>query len=109
MTQRGQFVTVALSGDYGKPRPALVIQNSLFAEHPSVVVCLLTTMIQSGMDHFRIEVAPTPENGLRQKSQVSIDKIATVPIAKIGAAIGYADEELLLQVNRALAVWLSLA
>ena len=34
--QRGQFVTVATSGDYGKPRPALVVQSDLFAELPSV-------------------------------------------------------------------------
>jgi mRNA interferase MazF len=32
--RRGDLVTVALPGDYGKPRPALVIQSDLFAEHP---------------------------------------------------------------------------
>lgn len=38
---RGDLVTVALSGDYGKPRPALVIQADAFAGHPSVTLLLL--------------------------------------------------------------------
>jgi mRNA interferase MazF len=36
--RRGQFVVVATSGDYGKPRPALIVQSELFAELPSVVI-----------------------------------------------------------------------
>jgi mRNA interferase MazF len=31
--KRGDFVTIALQGDFGKPRPALVIQSDLFAAH----------------------------------------------------------------------------
>ena len=34
--QRGDLVTVSLPGDYGKPRPALVIQSDLLAELESV-------------------------------------------------------------------------
>ncbi len=36
--KRGDLVTIALPGDYGKPRPALVVQSDLFSEHPSVTV-----------------------------------------------------------------------
>lgn len=28
--RRGDIVTIALQGDYGKPRPALIIQSDLF-------------------------------------------------------------------------------
>lgn len=35
---RGDLVVVSLPGDHGKPRPALVIQSDLYAEHPSVTV-----------------------------------------------------------------------
>ena len=59
--------------------------------------------IYSGLD-----VAPSPRNGLREPSQIAIDKITVVPAAKIGAAIGSADDALLLRVNRALALFLSI-
>ena len=107
--QRGQFVTVATPGDYGKPRPALVVQSDLFAELPSVVICPLTTMIRTDADQFRIDVRPSPGNGLRQASQIAIDKITVVPAAKVGAVIGRADDALLVRINRALAVFLAIA
>ncbi|MBW4051170.1 MAG: type II toxin-antitoxin system PemK/MazF family toxin [Proteobacteria bacterium] len=38
--KRGDVVTVAASGDYGKPRPAVIVQtNALPAAHASVIVC----------------------------------------------------------------------
>lgn len=106
--QRGQFVTIAVPGDYGKPRPALVVQNDLFAELPSIVVCPLTTTVRSDANLFRLEVEPLPGNGLRQLSQIAIDKITVVPAAKVGEVIGKADDALLLRVNRALALFLSI-
>lgn len=108
MTQRGQFVTVATAGDYGKPHPALVVQSDLFAELPSVVVCPLTTMIRTDADQFRIDVEPSAQNGLRLLSQIAVDKITVIPATKIGTTIGAADDALLLRVNRALALFLSI-
>jgi len=105
--QRGQFVTGVAPGDYGKPRPALVVQSDLFVDLPSVVVCPLTTTLRTDADLFRIDVEPTPSNGLRQPSQIAIDKITVIPADKIGVAIGKADDALLMRVNRALAVFLS--
>lgn len=106
---RGQFVLIAVQGDYGKPRPALVVQSDFFAGLPSVVVCPLTTTLRSDADQFRISVQPSPSNGLRQASQITIDKIVAVPVAKIGTVIGRADDALLLRVNRALALFLGIA
>lgn len=45
---RGDFVTIALQGDFGKPRPALVIQADQFSEHPSVTVLPVTSHTFSG-------------------------------------------------------------
>jgi mRNA interferase MazF len=103
---RGDFVTVAIAGDFGKPRPALVVQSNLFSELPSLVVCPLTTHLRSNADQFRLDVAPTEANGLREPSQITIDKITVIPAAKIGAVIGRADDTLMVRVNRALAVFL---
>ena len=98
----------ATPGDYGKPRPALIVQSDLFAELPSVVICPLTTTLRTDADLFRLDVEPSAVNGLRQVSQMAIDKITVIPMGKIGGVIGQADDALLLRVNRALALFLSI-
>ena len=106
--KRGDIVTIALSGDYGKPRPALVIQSDFFAGHPSVTVLPVTSEFRQ-VPLFRIEVEPTPENNLKKTSQVMVDKIQTVPYEKVGTAFGRMDDTTMLSVNRALALWLGFA
>jgi mRNA interferase MazF len=108
VVRRGQFVVVATTGDYGKPRSALVVQSDLFAELPSVVICPLTTTLRDDADQFRLEVDPSKRNGLREVSQIAIDKITVVPVAKIGDVIGEPSDALLLRVNRALALFLGI-
>jgi mRNA interferase MazF len=104
--QRGQFVLAAVPGAYGKPRPALVIQSDLFAALNSVTICPLTSHIRTDADQFRLDVASSERNGLREASQITIDKITTLPTSKIGGVIGMADDALMLRVNRALALFL---
>lgn len=106
--RRGDVVTVAAPGDYGKPRPALVIQSDLFEELPSVTLCLVTSELRDA-PIFRITVDPSPENGLRRVSQVQVDKILTVARARVGAAIGRLDDATMLKVNRSLAVFIGIA
>lgn len=106
--KRGDIVTIALSGDYGKPRPALVIQSDFFTEHPSITVLPVTSELRQA-PLFRIEVEPTPENNLKKTSQVMVDKIQTVPREKVGTAFGHMDDATMLSVNRALALWLGFA
>lgn len=106
--RRGDVVTVAAPGDYGKPRPALVIQSDLFEELPSVTLCLVTSELRDA-PIFRITVDPSPENGLRRVSQVRVDKILTVARARVGPSIGRLDDETMLKVNRSLAVFIGIA
>jgi mRNA interferase MazF len=108
MTRRGQFVIVSLPGDYGKPRPALVVQNDIFAKLPSIVVCPLTSTVRNDADEVRIAVSPTRGNGLNVVSDIAIDKISVVPASKISAPIGKADDELMMRVTRALAFFLNI-
>ena len=107
--KRGELVTVALPGDYGKPRPAVVVQADLFNEtHASVTVAPVTsTLVNAPL--FRLAVEPTVRNGLRALSQVMIDKLTTVRRERMGATIGELDPETLTRVNRALALWLGIA
>lgn len=106
--RRGDLVTVAAPGDYGKPRPALVIQSDLFDELPSVVLCLVTSTLRD-TPIFRITVDPSPVNGLQRVSQIQIDKIMTVARERLGAVIGGLDDDTLLKVNRSLAVFVGIA
>src|SRR3546814_11387841 len=74
--KRGDIVAVSLQGDYGKPRPALIVQPNLLAELESLVICPITSAVRDAA--FRITVEPDHANGLRVLSQVMVDKPSTV-------------------------------
>jgi len=105
---RGDLVTVAMQGDFGKPRPALVIQADLFSEHTSVTLLPITsTLVEAPL--LRITLQPNSENGLKKPSQVMVDKIMTVRRDKVGPAFGHIDADALVQIERCLALFLGIA
>ena len=105
---RGALVTVALQGDYGKPRPALVIQSDLFAGTETVVVLLVSsTLIEA--PQARVTVQPSARNGLRVRSQIMVDKPIAVARRKVGSSFGRLDDEVMLEATRALALFLGIA
>jgi mRNA interferase MazF len=106
--RRGDLVTIALPGAYGKPRPALVIQSDLFEALASVTVLPVTSELRA-TPLLRIAVDPSTDNGLRKKSQVMVDKAQTVPRERVGLIIGRLHQDTLLAVERALAVFLGIA
>ncbi len=68
--RRGDVVTVAAPGDYGKPRPAVVIQgNVLNQDAKSTIVFLMTSHLQDA-PLLRLTLEPTKKNGLKVRSQV---------------------------------------
>jgi mRNA interferase MazF len=89
--RRGDVVTVALPGAYGKLRPALVIQSDLFNAHPSVTVLPLTSKLRR-LRIVRVAIKPTAENGLKKPSQIMLDKVSTIPREKIGKRLGVLDD-----------------
>lgn len=106
--KRGDLVTISLQGDFGKPRPALVVQADLFQDHSSVTVLPVTsTLVAAPL--LRISIDPTPNNGLQTQSQVMIDKAMTVVKSKAGPAFGHIEESTMLEVERCLAVFLGIA
>ena len=101
-------MTVAMQGDFGKPRPALIIQADVFADHATVTVLpVSSTMVDAPL--LRLTVAPDAANGLRRPSQIMIDKAMTIMRAKIGEAIGRLDGDAMVEVERRLAVFLGIA
>lgn len=106
--KRGDLVTIAMQGDYGKPRPALVIQSNNFDQHRSVVVLPITsTMTDAPL--MRITINPTQQNGLSKVSQAMVDKITAVRRDKVGSTFGRIDASKMIEVERCLAVLLGLA
>ncbi len=100
--QRGDLVTIVAPGDYGKPRPALVVQADAFILLPSVIVLLLTSRI-TGRELLRITVPGNGESGLHRPSDIMIDKLLTLPRTKIGERIGRLDAATMRAVDLALA------
>ena len=107
--KRGDLVVVAIQGDYGKPRPALVVQSDLFNDtHASVTVVPVTsTIVDTPL--FRVTVEPSRRNGLRSVSQIMVDKVTTVRRQRLGQTIGRLEEDVMLRVSRALALWFGIA
>jgi len=101
--RRGDLITVALSGDYGKPRPALVIQSDFLPETDSVLVCLLTTMLRAA-PLYRLSLPAGEGAGLREPSQVMVDKVVAVRRDLCGAPLGRADDAALLALGLAFVV-----
>lgn len=105
---RGDFVTITMHGDFGKPRPALVIQTDLFNDHTTVTVLPVTsTLIAAPL--LRITIQPTAENGLQKPSQIMVDKIMTLKRDKAGQVFGRIDADTFVNVERCLAVFLGIA
>ncbi|WP_396594436.1 type II toxin-antitoxin system PemK/MazF family toxin [Brevundimonas sp. R86498] len=105
--ERGQIVVAVFPREFGKPRPALVVQSAAFNYLDSLTLLPLTTDLRSGVS-FRLDVLPTDGNGLKQRCQIMIDKPQTVYVDKIRNAIGSLDPRTLRRVDVALALFLGL-
>ena len=106
--RRGDIVTVAFAGDFGKPRPAVIVQSDYLNDtHATILLCPFTSELVDA-PLIRIPVEPSEGNGLRAHSQIMVDKAAPVRREKIGPHIGVLEPETLLRLNRSLAVVLGL-
>ncbi|GAA0870251.1 type II toxin-antitoxin system PemK/MazF family toxin [Brevundimonas basaltis] len=106
--KRGDVVIAVTKGDYGKVRPAVVVQSDIYADHTSVTVAMMTTTLTE-LDDIRITIEPDPTNGLRDTSQVLGDRVQTVRRDRIREVIGELSPQQLTAVNRALALFLGFA
>lgn len=105
--KRGDIVIIVTSGDYGKPRPALIVQADAYSDLASVTVLPLTSELHD-LPLLRITIEAAESTGLRVRSQVMVDKPTTVPRAKVGLRVGRVDPESLTIIDRALAKFLGL-
>lgn len=107
--KRGEIWTVSAGGPYaGKPRPAVIVQEDRFDSTNSITLCVFTTD-PTEAPLLRMLVEPTSRNGLSSASRLMIDKVTTVPKARLGKRIGKLHDEDVVRLNRALTVFLGLA
>jgi mRNA interferase MazF len=106
--KRGDIIRIVLQGDFGKPRPAVIIQADDFTDIPSLTVLPFSTDLRD-VPSIRITIEPNATNGLLQRSQIMVDKIATVSLKKVGQQIGHLSTDDMAAVDRVLAVFLGLA
>ena len=107
--RRGDLVTVALQGEHGKPRPALVIRSDLFAQLTSTVTVALLTSTALDAPLIRVPLEPSETNGLRTRSYVMIDHVFSARTRRVGQGFGRLDDADMLAVNRALALFVGIA
>jgi mRNA interferase MazF len=107
--RRGEIWTAAGGTEYsGKPRPVVVVQDDRFDATTSVTICAFTTD-PTDAPLFRLPVEPSERNGLRAPCRLMVDKITTMPRAKIGSQVGRLDDKDMVRLNRAMVVFLGLA
>ena len=105
---RGDIVLVVSSGDYGKPRPAVVVQADIFnGTHNSVSLCLITSeLVDAPM--FRITLKPLKRNGLKVASQVMVDKMQSARRDRVKSVIGAMSAVEMREIEMAVKIWLGL-
>ena len=107
--KRGEVWTVSGGSRYaGKPRPAVIVQEDRFDSTTSITLCVFTTD-PTEAPLLRMLIEPTDRNGLSSASRLMIDKVTTVPKARLGKRIGKLNDEDVVRLNRALTVFLGLA
>lgn len=108
MVRRGTVLLVAIKGDYGKARPAVVVQADESSRiFDSVTVCLMTSEEAKG-SILRVPIVPHENNGLKKPSWVQSEKLMTIPQDKAGRAIGTLSASDMDRVDLSLATHLNL-
>ena len=97
--RRGAIWTVSGGAKYtGKPRPAVIVQEDRFDGTDSITVCAFTGD-PTNAPLFRLAVEPSSANGLKQSSRLTVDKVTTVPKARLGKRLGQLENEDLALLN----------
>lgn len=105
--KKGDIVVAAPHGEYGKPRPAVVVQDMDIDDIESVILCLMTSTIKNSV--LRVTVEPSAQTGLQNVSQVMTDKLMTVRKAKIAKVIGRIPDDAMEKIDQALILLFGLA
>jgi mRNA interferase MazF len=105
--RRGDVIVAALPGDYGKPRPSVVVQSDRLAGTDTVLVCPITSSIDERIA-LRPIVDASDVTGLRQRSQIMTEKVTAIRRDKCGSPIGRIDPDTMAELGALIAFALGL-
>ena len=107
--RRGTILIGQSPGDLtSKARPYLVVQADTTLEtSTTLTVCPLTTTL-IGIGRVRIAIAPTPENGLDEASEVEVDRVTTMRRLRFASVVGTAAPDIMNKVDASLRRWLAI-
>lgn len=81
----------AIGTEPGKVRPVVIIQTNLLNdEHPSTIVCPITTNVKSEVKILRVHLAA---NQLKKLSDILIDQIRAVDNKRLVKPLGKLTDE----------------
>ena len=106
--KRGEVWPASGGGYAGTPQPVVIVQDDRFAGTGSVTICAFTTD-PTDAPLLRIDVVPSAANGLRERSRLMVDKIATMARERLGTRIGRLANADMQRLDRAMMVFLDLA
>ena len=106
--KRGEIWLCVGFKDLGKVRPWLVVQSDRFADFEGVTACPITSDPDARIDGIRLALEPSRLNRLDAPSVVMIDKVSTLPKARIRERVGRLSAPQIVQVDGLLMRWLGL-
>ena len=105
---RGDVILAAAAGDYGKPRPWLVVQADAYnhsARPASILACPFTTHDEPATDRIAIDL---PSGDSQRRSWLMVDKLIAIKRERIGAKITTVSSQQLAAVEGVMAALLGL-
>jgi mRNA interferase MazF len=77
----------------GKVRPVLVVQTNLIKDHPSTVICPITTNVIEESEILRVHIKKGVA-GLKSDSDIMIDQIRAIDNRRLTSKVGELPKDL---------------
>jgi mRNA interferase MazF len=77
----------------GKVRPVLIVQTNLLRDHPSTIVCPITTNVAPESDILRVHLKKGTAN-LKRDSDIMIDQIRAIDNRRLTNKVGELHQDL---------------
>jgi mRNA interferase MazF len=92
----------------GKTRPVLVVQTNLLnkVNHPSTIICPLTTKIKKGAEVLRVRIKKAEVETLQQECDIMIDQIRAIDNKRLTRKIAVLPPDLIKKVKENIAILL---
>jgi mRNA interferase MazF len=92
----------------GKIRPVIIVQTDLLnKEHPSTIVCPITTNVQPESEILRIHINKS-KFGLKEDCDIMIDQVRAVDNKRLVKKVGEVDTDIAQKVRESLRIVLDL-